>query len=98
MPGFEKRLHVLAGLWRQLNDADRLLDYIQVGGVMTLQPYVTSPDTPLLDAARMMLTHRVGGLPVVERGHLVGILTESDILTAFVTSLESNHGDALHAR
>jgi CBS domain-containing protein len=39
------------------------------------------PDTSLADAAQAMLAHQIGGLPVLnDAGHLVGILTEGDLL------------------
>jgi CBS domain-containing membrane protein len=38
------------------------------------------PDTPLAEAARIMLERKIGCLPVVEAGKLVGILTESDFV------------------
>jgi acetoin utilization protein AcuB len=36
------------------------------------------------EAARVMLRNKIGGLPIVERGKLVGILTSSDVLKAFL--------------
>jgi CBS domain-containing protein len=47
---------------------------------MATDPVTTTPDTPLADAARVMLERKIGCLPVVEDGRLVGILTESDFL------------------
>ena len=36
------------------------------------------------EAAQLMLDHRIGALPVVDGGLLVGIITETDLLRAFV--------------
>ena len=47
-----------------------------------------TPAMDLASAARLMLEHRIGGLPVVEGGTLVGIITESDIFRRFVESQE----------
>ncbi len=47
---------------------------------MSEQLHTTTPDTPLSEAAAIMLKHRVGCLPVVDDGELVGILTEGDFL------------------
>jgi CBS domain-containing protein len=38
------------------------------------------PQRPVADAARLMLKHKIGALPVVDAGRLVGIVTESDML------------------
>ena len=53
---------------------------------MTRDPLTVSPDTPILDAAEIMLEKKVSGLPVVQDGKLVGILTESDIFRMLVKS------------
>ncbi|KGK89399.1 acetoin utilization protein [Desulfosporosinus sp. HMP52] len=42
------------------------------------------PDTQIEDAALMMRDHKIGGLPVIEDGKVVGIITGSDILDAFL--------------
>lgn len=42
------------------------------------------PDMRIEDAALLMREHRIGGLPVLDEGKLVGIITGSDILDAFL--------------
>ena len=59
---------------------DKLLNMMAIKEVMSEQLYTTTPDTPLSKAAAIMLEHRVGCLPVVDDGELVGILTEGDFL------------------
>jgi CBS domain-containing protein len=55
--------------------------------VMTRQVYTVKADDLILDAAQLMLEHKVSGLPVVDaNGKLVGILTESDIFRMLVES------------
>ncbi len=58
----------------------RLLKTIPVKEVMTTEVVTTSRDTPLREAAQQMLEGKIGCLPVVEQGKLVGILTESDFV------------------
>ena len=58
----------------------KLLNLLVVKDVMTTEPITTTPDAPLADAARLMLTRKIGCLPVLEDGRLVGILTESDFV------------------
>jgi acetoin utilization protein AcuB len=55
--------------------------------LMTQTPYTISPDVPIVDAATKMRTLGFGALPVVDRGQLIGIITESDIFDAFVELL-----------
>lgn len=59
---------------------DSILEGIQIGEVMVDELEVTTPDTDLREAARIMLARKYGCLPVVEGSQLVGILTESDFM------------------
>ena len=61
-----------------------------VGAAMTKDPRTVRPDAPLRDVARLMLEYKFGGAPVVEGGRLVGIITETDILRAFLTLTEGD--------
>jgi CBS domain-containing protein len=58
----------------------KLLESLVVKEVMTGEVVTTSPDTPVAEAARTMLEHKIGCLPVLEHGRLVGILTEGDFV------------------
>ncbi|HVP29509.1 MAG TPA: CBS domain-containing protein [Myxococcota bacterium] len=58
----------------------KLLDMLTVKEAMTSPVITATPDTPLRDAARLMLERKLGSLPVLEGGRLVGILTESDFV------------------
>jgi CBS domain-containing protein len=55
-----------------------LLDRIPAKEFMAYEPITISPDATIGEAARLMLQHKIGGLPVVENGELVGIITETD--------------------
>jgi CBS domain-containing protein len=57
-----------------------LLAAIRVEEVMTCDVVTISPDEDIKDAALTMLSGSIGCLPVVEKGALVGLLTESDVL------------------
>lgn len=61
-----------------------LLAKLTVSRIMTKNVMTVSPDTPIADAARMMLDYKIGGIPVMEDGKLVGIITESDIFRMVV--------------
>jgi CBS domain-containing protein len=58
----------------------KVMSMLVIKDIMATDPVTTTPDTPLADAARVMLERKIGCLPVVEDGRLVGILTESDFL------------------
>src|ERR1041385_4583891 len=55
----------------------------RIQDIMTLNPISISPDASVDEAARVMQTEKVSALPVVEKGHVAGILTTSVILSAF---------------
>lgn len=57
---------------------------VPVSAAMSHVVHSLSPDQHLEDAARLMLQHKFGGLPVVQDGSLVGILTESDVFRALI--------------
>ena len=58
----------------------KLLDTLLVKEVMATEVATTSPDTLLADAARILAERKIGCLPVVDNGRLVGILTEGDFV------------------
>jgi CBS domain-containing protein len=61
---------------------DRMLNTIFVKEVMTENVVTTTPDTLVTAAALVMVDRKIGCLPVIESGALVGILSESDIVSA----------------
>ena len=63
-----------------------LLAKLTVGAVMTSAVLVVESDRPIAEAARLMIDHKIGGLPVVDDGQLVGIITESDFVRAVAGS------------
>lgn len=58
----------------------KVLGMLFVKDVMTCDPITVAPDLSIVEAARIMLDGKIGCLPVVDGGHLIGILTESDFL------------------
>src|SRR5574341_1197672 len=68
----------------EIHELHYLLERVTVREIMTTKVHTVTPDTPIEEAARLMLRHRIGGVPVLGEGALVGILTETDILSAFV--------------
>ena len=61
-----------------------LLAKLTVGDVMNKTPIFCGSDVAVEEAARLMSDNDVGGLPVVDNGVLVGIITESDLFEIFI--------------
>jgi acetoin utilization protein AcuB len=57
---------------------------ITLSDVMIKNPITIDPDEDIEIAAQLIYKHKIGGIPVVKKNKLVGIITESDILRAFI--------------
>ncbi len=90
LPVVDKQMKLLG--W--ITDADlrgvliaSMLEELTLEDVMIRKPFTVHPEMQLEEAARILLEKRVGGLPIVKDGMLVGIITVADILSAFITFL-----------
>jgi CBS domain-containing protein len=61
-----------------------VLELLAIKEAMKTEVVTTTPDTPLADAARVMLAQKIGCLVVLESGKIVGILTESDFVKLYI--------------
>ena len=57
---------------------------LTLSDLMIKNPITVRPDDDIEVAAQLIYKHKIGGIPVVSNGKLVGIITESDILRAFI--------------
>ena len=65
-----------------------MLNKLTVGRLMTRKVHTITPDAFLVHAAELMTENKIAGLPVVdEKGGVVGIVTESDLLRTLVLKL-----------
>lgn len=64
-----------------------MLEKITVGDVMVQAPITVTPGTSVEEAARLVVEHKIGGMPVVEGDRLVGVITMLDLLAAFTAML-----------
>jgi acetoin utilization protein AcuB len=64
-----------------------LLAHLKVEDIMSTPPITVSEDTPLEEAARVMIESNIGCLPVMRGDDLVGVITETDIFKSFVEVL-----------
>ncbi len=65
------------------------LDSTKVDAAMTPDPVTITPRVTAEDVARLLLQHKIGGLPLVENGKLVGIVSTSDLLRAFLNVVQA---------
>lgn len=63
-------------------ERDELQFRVPVASIMQTEVWTIHPDAPADAAARLMLDRRIGCLPVVEAGRLIGIITEADLVEA----------------
>jgi acetoin utilization protein AcuB len=61
----------------------------KVNAAMSAPVISVGPNSTVQEATRLMLRHKVGGLPVIDRGALVGIVTTVDMLKAFLQVVET---------
>jgi CBS domain-containing protein len=59
---------------------DVLLDEVHVAGIMSTDLVTATPEMSLIEVAAAMRAEKVGALPVLEQGRVVGIVTETDLL------------------
>lgn len=61
---------------------------IPIHEIMRTDITSVSPDTPLKEAAQLLLNHKYGCLPVVKNNELTGIITEADFLRLTISLME----------
>jgi len=76
-------------------ELNHLLARLTAEQVMTRTVIAIDPERDAREAARIMIDHKIGALPVLDGEQLLGIITETDLLRAFV---ESPEPAAAHAR
>ena len=65
-----------------------VMEGTQVNRIMIQNLITTTPDAPVIDAARTLFKSKYGALPVLEGGKLVGILTDNDLIGTLVKLLD----------
>ena len=73
-------------------DFNRMMEETPVSRIMIQNPVTTTEDALLLEAAEVLLNTKYGALPVVAGAHVVGILTDNDLIRALVDILREAKG------
>jgi acetoin utilization protein AcuB len=68
-------------------EVDYILSRTKIGQIIQGDVITVGPDLPIEEAARVMIDHRIGCLPVVEDDKLIGIISDTDIFRVFVEGL-----------
>lgn len=79
--------------YRPRSQFDEVVRTTRIDQVMTRDPITVGSRTPLINAIAVMLSCRVGSLPVIDEEHLVGILSQSDILRRYGEELAERECD-----
>ena len=77
---------------RALHEHVGYLETTRVTAGMVENPLTIGVGEPIERAAEMILDHKIGGLPVVDKGALVGIITVSDLLAGFLRKARAAEG------
>lgn len=64
-----------------------LLSKVKVSEVMTRKVFTATEETPIEEAARVMIDNKIGCLPVLRDTHLIGIITATDLFRIFLELL-----------
>ena len=64
-----------------------LVARVRLADVMTRSVITVDRDRDAREAARIMVSHKIGALPVVDRGRPIGIVTETDFMRAYISGL-----------
>jgi acetoin utilization protein AcuB len=59
---------------------EHIPEHIRVGDIMTENPAILVPESDLKHVVQLMTKHKIGALPVVQKGEVVGIVTQTDLL------------------
>lgn len=68
----------------EIRELHYLLDKLTVGEIMTRNVITISPDVSVEEATTILHDNKIGCLPVVEDGNLVGIITENDVMEILI--------------
>jgi acetoin utilization protein AcuB len=75
-------------LFRNEVEIRHYTENLKVTAAMTADPLRVQPDTPLVEAAKVLETYKISSLPVVQGRALIGMISVTDLLRAFIDQNE----------
>jgi CBS domain-containing protein len=73
-------------------------DYPRVGNLMSVDPVVIDAEAPITEAEQLLKSYRISGLPVVQDGGLVGVISQTDLLNARSSELIGANWERVRVR
>ncbi len=74
--------HIMRERWQD----EEIIHQTRVAAIMSPAPIIVEASYPAHEAARLMLEHKISALPVMRGETLIGIVTTSDIMMAFINA------------
>jgi CBS domain-containing protein len=71
---------------------------VRVGNLMSVDPVVVDAEAPITEAELMLKSYRISGLPVVQDGALIGVVSQTDLLNARSSDLIGANWDRVRVR
>ena len=71
---------------------------VRVGNMMSVDPVVVEAESSITEAEQLLKSYRISGLPVVSEGVLVGVISQTDLLTARSSELIGANWDRVRVR
>lgn len=73
-----------------VEEFNKVMEGTQISRIMIQNPVTVTAETPLVEAVETLYSTKYGALPVVQGGQIAGILTDNDVVRAFLDVLRGD--------